>query len=57
MGYAWEWTFGGGIEIKAPDGYTLMVTELNTPVPEYNFEDNLFNRSFSMSQAQDTEWE
>ncbi len=55
-GYEWEWTFDGGVELKAPDGHTLMVTDLHTQVPEYNFEDDLFDRSFSMSQAQDTEW-
>ena len=54
-GYAWEWTFDGGVELKAPDGHTLMVTDLNTRIPEYNFEDDLFDRSFSMSPAQDTE--
>lgn len=55
-GCAWEWSFGGGVELKAPDGHTLMVTNLNTQVSECNFEDDLFDRSFSMSPAQDTEW-
>ena len=54
-GDTWEWTFDGGVELKAPDGHTLMVTDLNTRIPEYNFEDDLFDRSFSMSPAQDTE--
>ena len=55
-GYTWEWTFDGGVELKAPDGHTLLVTDLHTQVLEYNFEDDLFDCSFSMSQAQDTEW-
>ena len=55
-GYSWEWTFDGGVELKAPDGHTLLVTDLHTQVPEYNFEDDLFDRNFSMSPAQDAEW-
>ena len=55
-GYAWEWTFDSGVELKAPDGHTLLVTDLHTQVPEYNFEDDLYDRSFSMSPAQDAEW-
>lgn len=55
-GYSWEWTFDGGVELKAPDGHTLLVTDLRTQVPEYNFEDDLFDRNFSMSTAQDAEW-
>ena len=55
-GYAWEWTFNGGVELKAPDGHTLIVTDLHTQVPEYNFEDDLYDHSFSMSPTQDAEW-
>ena len=55
-GDTWEWTFDGGVELKAPDGHTLLVTDLHTQVPDYNFEDDLFDRDFSMSPAQDTEW-
>ena len=55
-GYVWEWTFDDGVELKAPDGYTLMVTDLHTQVPEYNFEDDLYDHSFLMSPTQDAEW-
>lgn len=55
-GDTWEWTFDSGVELKAPDGHTLLITDLHTQVPEYNFEDDLFDRSFSMSQTQDAEW-
>ena len=55
-GDTWEWIFDSGVELKAPDGHTLLVTDLHTQVPEYNFEDDLYDRNFSMSQAQDTEW-
>ena len=55
-GDTWEWTFEGGVELKALDGHTLLVTDLHTQVPDYNFEDDLFDRDFSMSSKQDTEW-
>ena len=55
-GDTWEWTFDGGVELKATDGHTLLVTDLNTQIPDYNFEDDLYDRSFLMSQAQDAEW-
>ena len=44
-GYAWEWTFDGGVELKAPYGHTLMVTDLNTRVSEYNFLEQKFSRN------------
>ena len=55
-GYAWEWAFDDGVELKAPDGHTVMVTGLHAQVSEYNFEDGLFDGSFSISPAQDAEW-
>ena len=55
-GDTWEWTFDGGVELKAPDGHTLLVTDLHTQIPDYNFEDDLFDRNFLMSSDQDTEW-
>ena len=55
-GDTWEWTFDGGVELKAPDGHTLLVTDLHTQIPDYNFEDDLFDCNFSMSPAQDSEW-
>lgn len=55
-GYPWRWIFDDGVELMTPDGHTLLVTDLHTQVPEYNFEDDLYDRNFSMSPAQDTEW-
>ena len=55
-GDTWEWTFDGGVELKAPDGHTLLVTDLHTLDSGCPFEDDVFDRNFSMSQTQDTEW-
>ncbi len=56
-GDTWEWVFDSGVELKASDGHTLLVTDLHTQLPDYNFEDDVFDRSFSMSKEQDFEWE
>ena len=55
-GDTWEWLFGGCIELKAPDGHTLLVTDLHTLESDDTFEDELYDRDFSMSSAQDDEW-
>lgn len=55
-GDTWEWTFYGGVTLKAPDGHTLLVTDLNPQIIESDFKDNLFDCSFSMSPKQDIEW-
>ena len=33
-GLPWEWTFGSPIELKAPDGHTLLLTDFHTLEPE-----------------------